>query len=106
MERNLQQYSDDHGGVGDEREIYQEDSKTTDLFKKTERRNQKQLESDIDEALSTGEQIEDVISRMGEAERLRALLIKAFQKKNRNSTVKERRKTNVFSLQIGEFWLY
>ena len=72
--------------------------------KKRKEEIKKQLESDIDEALSTGEQIEDVISRMGEAGEIASAFNQSFSEEEQKHTVK-REEINDFS-RLQVFWQY
>ena len=85
MERNLWQYGEDHGGISDEREIYKDDNQKFDLFEKEKEEIKRQLESDIGEALNTGEKVEDVISRMGEADEITKAFNQSFSEEEKKA---------------------
>lgn len=78
--------------------------------KKRKEEIKKQLESDIDEALSTGEQIEGVISRMGEAGEIASAFNQSFSEEEQKQYRKERRNkrflqiAGVLAVLILLFW--
>ena len=61
------------------------------ITKKKKEEIKRQLESDIGEALNTGEKVEDVISRMGEADEITKAFNQSFSEEEKKEYSKERR---------------
>ena len=78
--------------------------------KKKKEEIKRQLESDIGEALNTGEKVEDVISRMGEADEITKAFNQSFSEEEKKQFRKERRNrrflpiTGVLAVLILLFW--
>lgn len=66
--------------------------------KKRKEEIKKQLESDIDEALSTGEKIEDVISRMGQAGEIANAFNQSFSEEEQKQYRKEKRNRRLLQI--------
>lgn len=66
--------------------------------KKRKEEIKKQLESDIDEALSTGEKIEDVISRMGQAGEIASAFNQSFSEEEQKQYRKEKRNRRLLQI--------